>query len=140
MKNKLKARDAENFQPLKQVANIFGEEAVNDLEEFIKHVYIPQSKYSTMFSIQEDLIIILDEIWREGIDKAHLTKLRKELQSRSMDYKYLTEREIASNMRSLGFGIKRDKKGKFVEYNSHKLDIWRDRYLAESGPIQSTEM
>jgi len=104
---------------------------LKDLEDFLDKVYLPQQENATMFTPQGEILRILDEFWQKDI-KAHLKTIKEELQSRSSDYKYTTEKEISSISRSLGFKLKRDKKGYFVLYNPHQLDIWRERYLSDT--------
>lgn len=134
--NKLNGRDAENFHAIKDISDYFGEKAVKDLDDFIENFYLPQSKYSTMFTLQEDVVMILDEFWKKEL-KAYLKEIKEELKLKSSDYKFTTEKQIAHNLRSLGFELLRDKKGNFVEYNLHQLEKWRERYLSDSQTLQT---
>lgn len=131
----LKGRDAEIFECLKNVACIYGEEAISDLKYFVDHVYLPESKYNTIMSFQEDLIRVLNDCWTNDTI-AHLTLLQTKLQSQSDDYKNLSVKRIARALRSLRFQIERDNKGNFVVHNEKLLDVWKARYLSKSQVVQ----
>lgn len=127
----LRGRNAEIFECLKDVSFIYGEEAVEDLKNFVDQVYIPETKYSTMLSFHEDLIRVLNDCW-ESEDIAHLTLLQEKLQLESDDYRNLSVKRIARVLRSLRFHISRDNRGNYVIRNYRLLNVWRERYLTNS--------
>ena len=131
----LRGRDAEIFECLKDVAFIYGEEAIEDLQNFVDHIYIPETKYNTMLSFHEDLIRVLNDCWERG-EIAHLTLLQEKLLLESDDYKNTPGRRISRVLRSLKFHIDRDNRGKYVTRNGELLNIWRKRYLTDSRDVQ----
>ncbi len=128
---KLRGRNFELFSPLDEAAQIFGDDAVDDLQEFIDIVYLPQRRNTTIMTPQEDLVNILNDLWNHG-HKAHLTVIKELLLERSSDYKFTNEKDIATRLRSLNFEVKeRDNQGYYVTYNPGMIKLWKDRYLPD---------
>jgi len=129
----LKGRDAQLFKPLKDIAYVYGEEAITDLKHFIDKEFIPDSKYDTMLSIQQDMIIILDAIWTND-NVAHLTTIASQLESDSSDYRNVGSKKVSKVLRSLGFKTnERDKKGHYVSPNSTLMSLLKVKYQVEDN-------
>jgi len=124
----LRGRDSQLFKPLIDVATLYGDEALNDLKDFIKTEFIPDSKYDTMLTIQQDLIRALDEAWASE-NPAHLKTLVGKLVNINSDYRHISPKRIARVLRSLGFKThERDKNGHYVTPNSELLSILKEKY------------
>ncbi len=135
----LKSRDAEIFECLEDTSKKLGYEAIEDLKKFVNEKYLPQTKYASMLTLHELLVRALDELWGKN-KTAHLKVIKDIIQIESSDQRFLTERNVASSVRGLGFESARDKKGYFVEYNPALLDSWKSRYPTEPQEnIQSSE-
>lgn len=132
----LKGRDAQLFECLKDVANIFGPMAVNELKEFIVTDYIPESMYNTAMSLQEELIKAIDKYWAEG-NKARITSIKSDLEILSTDYRQISNKNIARAIRSLGFKTDPDNKSTIVIPNSELLGILKAKYGIEQNDIES---
>ncbi len=127
----LRGRDAQLFECLKDVAALYGNEAVNDLRIFVDQDYIPDSKYNTMLTIQQDLIRALDDCWING-NVAHLTTLASKLEVNSSDYRNVGSKRIARVLRSLGFKTdERDNRGQYVSPNSELMKLLKTKYQIE---------
>ncbi len=129
----LTGRDAQLFQCLKDVALLYGDEAINDLKEFVEIEYLPDSKYDNMLTIQQELIRGLDDIWTQG-SVAHLKDLALKLETNSSDYRNIGSKRIARVLRSLGFKTDdRDNKGHYVSPNSTLMSLLKAKYQIEDN-------
>lgn len=135
----LRGRSAEIFDCIKDVASIYGEEAIGDLREFIERKYIPETRYNTMFSFHEDLIRVLNDLCNSG-ETAYLETLRERLENENDDYANTTVKRIGKVLRSLHFELDRDNQKTYVTRNSKLLDIWNERYLSDQKERHSTEV
>lgn len=128
-------RDAEIFEAIKHTAIIYGEEAITDLQSFVHSIYVPETRYNTMFSFHEDLIRALVDCWYSG-QRIYLQTIHEKLKLMNVDYSDLKIRRIGKVLRSLNFAVRPDNEKTYVERNSKLLDTWRKRYLPAPEVIQ----
>lgn len=127
----LRGRDVQLFECLKDTACLFGDEAIQDLKDFIKQKYIPASVYDTMLTIQQELILALIHCW-DSEQRAHLTTIASMVEHANSDYRGVSSQRIARVARSLGFDVgERDRAGYYITPNDNLLRILRDRYGIE---------
>ena len=134
----LTGRKAEIFDCLSDVACMYGEEAINDLKDFVEKIYIPETDYTTMMTLNEDIIRILKDNW-DSTTKIYLKEIKANLQHRSGDYANTHEKQIAGSLRGLSFQLKRDSKGTFVLQDSKILDSWLERYPIGEPDTESSD-
>lgn len=137
----LYGRNAEIFDCIQDVSGLYGEEAITDLQDFIENTYLPETEYTTMLSLNEDLILALNELW-DTDEKLYLTKIRKFLEGRSIDYRSMGEKEIGPALRSLKFKLKRASKGYYVLRNTQNtqiLELWSERYLHKRDELDCSD-
>jgi len=82
----LSGRKAEIFDCLSDVAFMYGEEAIHDLKNFVEKIYIPETDYTTMMTLNEDIIRVLYDNW-ESATKIYLKEIKTNLQQLSSPQK-----------------------------------------------------
>ncbi|MCH7517984.1 MAG: hypothetical protein IH964_03035 [Candidatus Dadabacteria bacterium] len=133
----LKNRAAQLFECIKDVAQIFGLSAINDLQDFIVNDYLPGSKYDTLMTIQQELIMALDDCWIKS-NRAYLKTLASKLGNDSSDYHNISPKRIARVLRSLGFKTdERDNKGQYASPNSELMILLKAKYQIEDNSSES---
>lgn len=132
----LSGRKAEIFDCLTDVASLFGQEAIDDLKKFVEKIYIPETGYTTMMTLNEDLIRILFDTW-DSEKKIYLKDIKANLQQRSGDYINTHEKQIAGSLRGLNFELARDSRGTFVVRDSKILERWLERYPVSKDDSES---
>ena len=134
----LSGRKAEIFDCFGDVAAMYGEEAINDLHKFVEKIYIPETSYTTMMTLNEDIVRILFNSW-DSSTKIYLKEIKENLQRRSGDYANTHEKQIAGSLRGLSFQLKRDSNGTFVVRDSKILESWLERYPVSIDETESTD-
>jgi len=134
----LSGRKAEIFDCLSDVAYMYGEEAINDLKKFVESIYIPETGYTTMMTLNEDIIRVLFENW-ESTEKIYLKDIKANLQQRSGDYTNTHEKQIAGSLRGLNFELARDSHGTYVVKSSKVLETWLERYPISKDDLESSD-
>jgi hypothetical protein len=124
----LTSRDAQIFQCLIDFTNLFGPESLTELSEFIVEDYLPETRQDMVMTIQEYLILALNDCWSDdGV--AHLTSLTSRLESSCSDFRGISSRRVARVLRSLGFKTdQRDSSGQYVTRNSSLMNLLKGRY------------
>jgi len=135
----LSGRKAEIFDCFGDVAAMYGEEAINDLHKFVEKIYIPETEYTTMMTLNEDIVRILNDSW-DSLTKIYLKEIKENLQRRSGDYANTHEKQIAGSLRGLSFQLKRDSKGTFVVRDSKILERWLERYPVVKDDLESYDV
>lgn len=132
----LSGRDSEIFDCIEDVAVLYGEDAITDLHDFIEEIYIPETGYTTMMTLNEDLIRILYQNW-DIPGRIYLTDIKTNLQIRSGDYRTTSEKQIAGSLRGLKFELGRDGKGTYVNRNEEHLKKLLRRYSIVTNDSES---
>jgi len=134
----LSGRKAEIFDCFGDVAAMYGEEAINDLKSFVGKIYLPETEYTTMMTLNEDIVRILFNSW-DSSTKIYLKEIKENLQRRSGDYANTHEKQIAGSLRGLSFQLKRGSNGTFVVRDSKILESWLERYPVSIDETESTD-
>ena len=118
---------------------MYGEEAINYLKRFGEKVYLPETDYTTMMTLNEDIVRILFNSW-DSSTKIYLKEIKENLQRRSGDYANTHEKQIAGSLRGLSFQLKRDRNSNFVVRDSKILERWLERYPVVKDDLESYDV